>query len=431
MKKLNITFCSYPDFASNAKALYEYMKNRYKNSMNYTWIVYSEESMKALRDNGINAIVIGTDEFWDYVPTTDVFFTTHGNLDRNKTEKSIYIELWHGIGPKPTGYLCNNPSEQDVTGYNHMSKTFDYMVVPNDFWKVIFSCVFHVEASRILNLGLPILDYFKYADGKKNLSKILNKDVTKYRKIIAYMPTFKKGFNHTEIKKMNTKNIFNFPKYNEEKLDKFLRDNNYLLCIKRHPGEEMAFTDYNSQNIITMKDTNLESNNLSVNEIINAFDMLITDYSSLGTEFMFLERPILYTIGDIDEYCDERGIIFSNFDFWASGPQCRDIDTLISECDKLLKDDNYYLEARQKAKKMYFSNLQDGGCDRICDFLFDGNKISNKVKHYKNVEEQMNKEIIYKDLVIKEQKEKIDMIVNSKGWKILEKMRKMKRKIFK
>lgn len=36
MKKLNITFCSFPDFAGNAKALYEYMIKRYEDNMNYT-----------------------------------------------------------------------------------------------------------------------------------------------------------------------------------------------------------------------------------------------------------------------------------------------------------------------------------------------------------------------------------------------------------
>ena len=431
MKKLNITFCSYPDFASNAKPLYEYMKNRYKDSMNYTWIVYNEETVTLLKEKGIDAILIGTDEFWKYVPKTDVFFTTHGNLDGDKTDKSIYVELWHGIGPKPVGYLCNNPSKEDIKGYNHMRKIFDYMIVPNDFWKVIYSCIFHVEASRILSLGMPIFDYFKNSNGKKNLSKVLDIDVSKYKKIIAYMPTFKKGFNHNDIKDLNNNNIFNFPKYDEKKLDKFLKDNNYLLCVKRHPGEEMQFEDYNSDNIINIKESALTNNNLSVNEIINAFDLLITDYSSLGTEFIFLEKPVLYTIDDIDEYNDERGIVFSNFDFWAIGPQCKNIESLILETGKLLKNKKYYAEERKNAKELYFGNLQDGGCKQICDFLFDGNKISSRVKHYKDIEDTLNEKIEYKDLVIKEQREQIDNIVNSKGWKFLEKLRNIKRKIWK
>ena len=89
MEKLNITFCSNPDFSGNSKALYEYMKDKY--DFNMTWIVYNEESKKILDNKNIKAIVIGTDEFKEYIKTTDVFFTAQGNLDGDKTEKSLYV----------------------------------------------------------------------------------------------------------------------------------------------------------------------------------------------------------------------------------------------------------------------------------------------------------------------------------------------------
>ena len=129
MEKLNITFCSFPDFGGNAKALYEYMVKKNLDRHNYVWIVYNEESVDKLKAKGINAILIGTDEFKDYIKNTDVFFTTQGNLDGDKTDRSLYVELWHGIGPKPVGYACKNPSEEDVRGYNNMRKIIDYVIV--------------------------------------------------------------------------------------------------------------------------------------------------------------------------------------------------------------------------------------------------------------------------------------------------------------
>ncbi len=290
VKKLNITFCSYPDFASNAKPLYEYMVKRYGDTMNYTWIVFNENNLLRLKEKGINAILIGSDEFFRYIKKTDVYFTTHANITGEKPENAIYIELWHGIGSKPVGYLCNNSNEKDLEWYNDIRKKFDYMIVPHGFWKVIYSCLFHVEPARILDLGMPILDYFKYSDGSKNLSKILNIDIKKFDKVIAYMPTFKSGCNRKDIKNINLNNIFNFPKYDDKLLDKYLKDNNYLLCVKRHPSEDAIFNNYHSDNIINITDEILTENNLSVNEIINAFDLLITDYSSIGTEFLFLEN---------------------------------------------------------------------------------------------------------------------------------------------
>ena len=58
MEKLNITFCSFPDYSSNAKALYEYMKTRYKDSMNFVWAVSSDKMVKQLNSIGIEAYKI-------------------------------------------------------------------------------------------------------------------------------------------------------------------------------------------------------------------------------------------------------------------------------------------------------------------------------------------------------------------------------------
>lgn len=110
-------------------------------------------------------------------------------------------------------------------------------VVPNVFWKVVFSSAFNVETSRIKSLGMPILDYFKYSNGYNNLEKILNKSLNKYKKIIMYMPTFKNGFNHNDIT-IDNGNIFNFKENFEiNRLNEYLKSNNYLLCVKNHPGD--------------------------------------------------------------------------------------------------------------------------------------------------------------------------------------------------
>lgn len=438
MKKLNITFCSFPDFAGNAKALYEYMKKRYKDNMNYTWIVYNEKTKEMLNKKGIKSILIGTKEFKDYIPKTNVFFTTQGNLDadKQKAKNSIYVELWHGVGPKPGGFAQENPSDEDIRGYGNISEIVDYFIVPSEFWKVIFGAVFKVEYSRIKSFGMPILDYFNNSNGLNNLQKILNKELKSYDKIIMYMPTFKQGFNHKDVSVISN-NIFNFEEvYDEKILDNFLKEKNYLLCIKRHPGEQASLNITQTDNIINITEDDLSKNGLSVNEIINGFDLLITDYSSIGTEFIFLDKPVLFSVGDIHEYQKNRGIFFGDFDFWSPGPICKDIFKLIDEIEKLLTDNDYYKEERKKYKKLWFADTKDGGCDKICDFLFDEFKISSNVKKYKSeklslkLENKKCKEIIAEQITtikkLTESDIRLKEIENSKGWKLLEKLRKIR-----
>lgn len=447
MKKLNITFCSFPDYSGNAKALYEYMNSRYKDNMNYTWIVYDKKSVENLRKQGINSIQIGTNEFKKYIPKTDVFFTTQGNLDADKikAKNSIYIELWHGIGPKPIGFLQKNPSEDDLLGYSNISNIVDYFVVPSDFWKVIWGAIFKVESRRILPLGLPLLDYFNNSNGKDKLSTILKIDLSQYKKVIMYMPTFKNAFNHSDVKKI-TSNIFNFDKkYSEKELNDFLKKNDYLLIVKKHPAEQTKLKMKSTSNIIIMDEDLLKDNLVSINEIINGFDMLITDYSSIGTEYIYLNKPILFAAGNLIEYQENRGFIFGKYDMWTPGPVCDNIEDLCSETKKLLDNSKYFENERIKAKKLWFGDRNDGGCAEICDFLFDNYKISDnvvrvksdftrivdenrKLKRQKIENDEKISQLGAKNAQITEQLEKI---TNSKGWKFLEKIRSIKRKILK
>lgn len=384
MKKLNITFCSYPDFSSNAKVLYEYMVKKYNDLFKYTWVVYNEETLENLKSRNINVVLIGSEEFNKYIPTTDVFFTCEGNLDndKKKTKNSIYIELWHGVGCKNLGYLHKNPSDSDIKGYNNIRKIVDYFVVPNEFWRVIYSAKMHIEPSRIAKLGLPVLDVLTNSPGKKILSNVLDLNLKKYSKIILYMPTYKNGFNHSDSSNVNIHNIFDFEKYDEEKLNAFLKNNNYLLCVKRHPGDNTKYNKFSSNYIFNISDEMLLKFGVSINEIINAADLMITDYSSIGIEFLYLNRPILYAVKNYEEYSMNRGLVFDNLNFWTAGPKVSTIDDLLFEISELLTNEEYFCKERKFFYDLWFSEVPINNCERICEFLFKNGKIASNVRRY-------------------------------------------------
>lgn len=440
MNKLNIAFCSFPDYSSNAKALYEYMLKRYNDNMNFIWVVNSGEMLNKLRESKIETYKLGTEEYYEKMQEIDVFFSTHANITGEKNPHSLYIELWHGIGPKNSGFLSDNISKEDSIWYNDIRKKIDYMIVPSNFWRPIFSTIFNMQYNRVLPLGYPKFDYFLNSDAKSNLKKILKLDVDKYNKIIYYMPTFRKGCNRNQESSINLKNIINMNEYDESKLLNFLEKNNYLLCIKKHPSEEININIKETNNIKTIKDSQLENNSITINEILNAADLMITDYSSLGVEFTFLDKPVIYLNNDVKEYEKNRGIIFSDIDFWMPGYRANTIDDLF-EC--LIKAFNCPENIQTDMKKLWFGNLKDGGCKNICDFLFDGNKISSNVKYYTDIEDILQEEIEKQKVKMKEKDAIIDArnarireldefisnIINSKGWQTLEKLRKIKKTI--
>ena len=96
MKKLNIVFCSFPDFSSNAKVQYDYMVKRYKNNMNYIWVVNSDDMLERLLGRGIETYKMGTEKYYNKMKEADVYFTTHANITGEKI--IILYMLNYGMG---------------------------------------------------------------------------------------------------------------------------------------------------------------------------------------------------------------------------------------------------------------------------------------------------------------------------------------------
>ena len=438
MDKITVAFSSFPDYSSNAKPLYEYMAKRYKDKMNFIWACTTDEMVNKLNEKGITAYKVGTKEYYENMKKVNVIFSTHCNILNEKNENSLYVELWHGISSKNIGYLSDNITESDKDWYSYAQEQVDYFIVPSDFWRVIFATRFNINYQKTLSIGYPKFDEFVYADAKSNLAKVLNQDISKFSKIIYYMPTFRKGCGRAQESDINLNNIMNIESYDEETLNNYLKDKNYLLCVKKHPSEELELKDYSSENIKIIKENDLVSNNLSVNDIINAADLMISDYSSLGVEFTFLNKPVIYLINDIEEYNKNRGFCFNNSSFWMPGYRVKDYTSLINAIDDSFSEKYKYREELENKKKLWFGNLEDGGCKNICDYLFDedklreglakpiyskANRLQERVNELGSLLDEKNEVIAQREARIKELDDFISQMINSKGWQFLEKMR--------
>ena len=436
MKKLNVTFCSFPDFSSNAKPLYEYMKKKYNDKMNLVWIVRADKIYAKLKNMNIKVYKLGSPEYFEYVKTTDVFFTTHADITGDKPKNSLYIELWHGIGCKKAGFIMDELDDSTFKWYDSIKKKIDYFILPNDFWATIFSAIFNIKRNRILTLGYPKFDNFINKNAKEDLSKILDIDVSKFSKIIYYTPTFKRGCSRQLESNININNLIDLNKYDETILINYLKDNNYLLCIKKHPSDEVNYNLFENDNIKIINDEKLLEKEITINEILDAADLLISDFSSLVVEFSFLNKPIICIDTNLKSYSKNRGIVFENYNFWTLGMTSNNINSLIENINKAFNEFDPNNESYKLKRNLWIGNLKDGGCKKICDYLFEENKISDRVCYYKDIEDILDEKInnLYnrineKDIMIKEQNEQLNTIFNSRGWKLLEKFRKLKNKI--
>lgn len=203
-----------------------------------------------------------------------------------KHKKSLkVIQIWHSSGAvKKFGYQCLDTKEgktKKIAELMCMHKNYDYVIAPSEITREIFSQAFGIEKEKIIKLGLPRLEYItnpKYDKSKEIYEAYPD---LKDKKVILYVPTFRKGKN------VDLSQILNYP------LDK----SKYKLIIKLHPLENANVPE---EYLINSKYTSYD--------LIKIADYIITDYSILSIEASLLEKPIFLYLYDLKEYEENRGL---------------------------------------------------------------------------------------------------------------------------
>lgn len=363
-KKSNkIMFSSYPDYSDNSKAFYEYLSQNYKDYYELIWIVSCNEMVEKLNLLGIKAYNQWTIKGIISIMTSKFMVLTHGKFELFKSKKQICINLWHGMPLKKMGFLeeSENISQEQLVMTKKASNKIDYMIATSNIMKYILSNCFYINPNKVIVSGQPRNDYLENSNGRENLQKVLkNVKVQSYSKVIMYIPTFKSGLGRvdSEVKDNKIIDILNF---NYKQLEDFLEQKNYLLIIKLHPREESKFNQINNKYIKIIKTIDMNENLISLNEILNICDLLITDYSSVYFDFLLLEKPILFINTGDEQYRINRGFVFENIDTWRPGPKVNEFNNFKLEIERLIKDNRYFEKERNlinsliNEKKLNFS----------------------------------------------------------------------------
>ncbi len=203
---------------------------------------------------------------------------------KHKNQLTI-IQIWHASGAvKKFGYQCLDTEEgksKKVAELMCMHKNYDYIIAPSEATKEIFAEAFNIEKEKIAKLGLPRLEYIVNPEYDKSEEFYKQYPTYKNKKIILYVPTFRKG------KKANLEEILSY------RLDK----EKYQLIIKLHPLE----------NSCVPEEYTVDSNYTSY-DLIKIADYIITDYSILSIEASLLEKPIFPYLYDLEDYIQNRGL---------------------------------------------------------------------------------------------------------------------------
>jgi hypothetical protein len=264
-----------------------------------------------------------------------------GTLKIKPSKKQYVISLWHGVPLKKIGSMLGRQSSK-FDKYNDFSK----ILVPSVFWIDIYKKSFECTEDQIYINGFPRNDFLFYPAYEKLYKLNIN---DKFKKSVLWMPTFRISIGGYYQDTLNIER-WDLPIFNN--INELKEFNNALvkldtqLVIKLHPYSTFNLNIPNNfSNIIFVRNLDLNQCNIINYEFVACFDALITDYSSILFDYLLVNKPIAFTVDDLENYNKKRGFNFLNPEKFLVG------DKILTICDLLnfvkninLNIDNYAYE---------------------------------------------------------------------------------------
>lgn len=261
---------------------------------------------------------------------------------------TIKINLWHGFPLKKIGYLKGENPRPSVGNLDNY-----YLLTCSKLGDSIIGDSFKCPKNKRFK-GMYPRNYFLKSESEnyllpkkeKNVLGIINREKLKGKKIIIYLPTFRDKEKLIFLGESSLKKI--------ELFFNFLKENNYFLITKVHFAGTNIISK-NRDNILIKNENffNIESS-VDIYSILKMTDILITDYSSVYFDYLYLNKRIIFYPYDLEYYkTKDRGL---NFDYneITPGEKVYNLEELKESLKK--KEEKKYIYSRKKVLEKCFEN---------------------------------------------------------------------------
>lgn len=308
-------------------------------------------------------------DFARKVNESDIVVTTnmeYGFYKFNFNAKKIVIDLWHGFPLK--NMFFEDPFYNDKNSIGAYWEQFNYNLSYSNLYSEVVNKCIKVNPNNYFISGAPRNDFLFVKDSREKLFKLLNKEDVG-QKIIVYMPTFRNFDKRKDVEVSS--NIFGFQKFDFDQFAKFLNDNNFEFIIKSHPIFARNFENLleRSSRISLIQSSELMNQLIDFYEVLGASNILITDYSSVYFDYLLLDKPIIFTPTDQEEYEVERGFILEPYEQWTPGPKVINQIDLQKEILAYKENSKDYKNFRSEIKNKVHYYQDANATERVWKFI--------------------------------------------------------------
>ena len=265
-------------------------------------------------------------------------------------KKRLIINLWHGVPLKKIALLDPNLKKAARIYFKKIfSENYTCILTTSHELIPLMARSFDVYEDKIKVWGQPRNDgLFQKNDCRKILGQLFP-DLPEYTKTVLYAPTFR---DYGQVQ------LFPFKDFDQEQLEAFLEEKNMLLFIRTHVAEQGSAAPYLGKRIRFLGNEQAED----VTGILNIFDCLITDYSSIYIDYLLTDKPMIFLPYDRQQYLDGRGMNF-DYDDVTPGPKPETFNDFL---DALSPKEDFWKSERTRVNRL-FNEIQHPCAADICN----------------------------------------------------------------
>ena len=265
-------------------------------------------------------------------------------------KKRLIINLWHGVPLKKIALLDPNLKKAARIYFKKIfSENYTCILTTSHELIPLMARSFAVSEDKIKVWGQPRNDgLFQKNDCHEILGQLFP-DLPEYTKTVLYAPTFR---DYGQVQ------LFPFKDFDQKQLEAFLEEKNMLLFIRTHVAEQGSAAPYLGKRIRFLGNEQAED----VTGILNIFDCLITDYSSIYIDYLLTDKPMIFLPYDRQQYLDGRGMNF-DYDDVTPGPKPETFNDFL---DALSPKEDFWKSERTLVNRL-FNEIQHPCAADICN----------------------------------------------------------------
>lgn len=356
-------------FADNPKYLYLYLKQYKSKEVKTIWITQDKDIVKLLREHDLEVYHNHSLKGIWYCLRSSVYIYDNYSKDISfwLSGGAKKVNLWHGSGNKKTNYdnkfdtvrHPRNNWERFKTALRRLSdeKPHHYTLATSPMMAKIFISAFHTNIQHIIQEGYPRNDLL-FPNALRNVYSKTEKVTLDYikqckedkRKVVLYMPTFR-----------NSEEKF-FEVMDLELFNEYLLKHNMIFFTKLHPKSKLKEKFHRIQYSQIM---NIDAN-VDPYTILQYADLLVTDYSSIYSDYLMLNRPSVLFPYDFEEYTKDTRECYFEYEEYMPEIRAYNMEELMSCIDIVSTKDDYEM-GRLELRGRIFAISDGHSSERLYD----------------------------------------------------------------